>query len=110
MSRSPRLSAPFSAVGPSRDVYVAVAPVPLLFDVGFTPREHRWRHAAADIATLAAFTRVDHYTIFLEGHTRSGYFRNGLFHPVFSSNGAMCPAYEPRGRRKKRFLSSGCQL
>jgi hypothetical protein len=58
------------------------------------PREHRQRHEAADIAKLAALTRVDHSTIFFRGHTKSGYVRDGVFHSV-----ALTERKEPRGGR-----------
>ena len=44
--------------------------------------EHRQRYEEADIAKLAALTRVDHSTIFFHGHTKSGYVRDGRFHPL----------------------------
>jgi len=44
--------------------------------------EHRQRHEAADIAKLAALTRIDHSTIFFSGHTKSGYVHDGDFHRV----------------------------
>jgi hypothetical protein len=44
--------------------------------------EHRQRYEEADIAKLAALTRVDHSTIFFHGHTKSGYVRGGQFHPL----------------------------
>jgi len=44
--------------------------------------EHRERFEAADIVTLAALTRVDHSAIFFSGRTKSGYVRDGAFHPI----------------------------
>ena len=44
--------------------------------------EHRQRYEEADIAKLAALTRVDHSTIFFHGYTKSGYVRDGQFHPL----------------------------
>ena len=44
--------------------------------------EHRQRYEEADIAKLAALTGVDHSTIFFHGYTKSGYVRDGQFHPL----------------------------
>jgi len=74
--------APYREVGPIRSACLAVALVPLLFDGGVTLREHRQRHEPADMATLAALTRLDHSTIFFQGRSKSGYIRNGDFHPL----------------------------
>ena len=44
--------------------------------------EHRQRYEEDDIAKLATLTRVDHSTIFFHGYTKSGYVRDGQFHPL----------------------------
>jgi dipeptidyl aminopeptidase/acylaminoacyl peptidase len=63
-----------------RNACVAVALV--LLGAGSTSFEHRQRHEASDIATLAALTRVDHSTLFFHGYAKSGYVRDGAFHAL----------------------------
>lgn len=65
--------------------------------------EHRQRYETADVDKLAALTRSDHSTIFFTGRTKSGYVRDGEFHPVVLAE----PKYSPtavacRGRTVSR--------
>jgi len=64
--------------------------------------EHRERREAADIATLAALTRVDHSAIFFSGRTTSGYVRDGAFHPLFLNQSKERPDVLCRGRAVSR--------
>ena len=44
--------------------------------------EHRQRYEDRDIAKLADITHVDGSAIFFHGFTKSGYVRDGRFHPI----------------------------
>jgi hypothetical protein len=64
--------------------------------------EHRRRYEEADIAKLAALTRVDHSTIFFHGSTKSGYVRDGQFHPLVVLDRKESRAVPCRGRAISR--------
>jgi hypothetical protein len=64
--------------------------------------EHRQRHEDADIATLAVLTRIDHSTIFLQGLRKSGYVRDGQFHPLVVLDRTESRALRCRGRATAR--------
>jgi hypothetical protein len=67
--------------------------------------EHRQRYEEADIAKLAALTRVDHSTIFFHGYTKSGYVRDGQFHPlVFLDRKESRAVWCKRARHFARWL------
>jgi hypothetical protein len=64
--------------------------------------EHRQRYEEADIAKLAALTRVDHSTIFFHGLTKSGYVRDGQYHPLVISDLKESPTVRCQGRATSR--------
>ena len=64
--------------------------------------DHRQRYEEADIAKLAALTRVDHSTIFFHGYVKSGYVRDGKFHSLVLQDLKESRAVWCRGRATSR--------
>jgi hypothetical protein len=64
--------------------------------------EHRHRYEEADIEKLARITRADHSTIFFHGYTKSGYVRNGQFHPLMALDVTASRAVRCQGRAHSR--------